>query len=39
VILWMTHEQLAQAVGAARETVSLALTQLRQANVLRTGLS
>jgi len=37
VILRMTHEQLAQAVGAARETVSLALTQLRQANVLRTG--
>jgi CRP-like cAMP-binding protein len=37
VILRMTHEQLAQAVGAARETVSLTLTQLRQANLLRTG--
>ena len=37
VILRMTHEQLGQAVGAARETVSLTLTQLRQANLLRTG--
>jgi CRP/FNR family transcriptional regulator len=37
VILRITHEQLAQAVGAARETVSLALTQLRQRNLLRTG--
>ena len=31
------HQQLAQAIGAARETVSLALTQLRQRNLLRTG--
>lgn len=37
VILHITHQQLAQAVGAARETVSLALTQLRQRNLLRTG--
>lgn len=37
VVLRITHEQLAQAVGVARETVSLALTQLRQQNVLRTG--
>jgi CRP/FNR family transcriptional regulator, cyclic AMP receptor protein len=37
VILRITHDQLAQAVGVARETVSLALTQLRQQNLLRTG--
>lgn len=37
VELRITHQQLAQAVGAARETVSLALTQLRQQNLLRTG--
>lgn len=37
VVLRITHQQLAQAVGVARETVSLALTQLRQQNVLRTG--
>ena len=37
VMLRITHRQLAQAVGAARETVSLALTQLRQQNLLRTG--
>lgn len=37
VVLSITHQQLAQAVGAARETVSLALTQLRQRNLLRTG--
>jgi CRP/FNR family transcriptional regulator len=37
VVLRITHQQLAQAVGAARETVSLALTQLRQQNLLRTG--
>jgi CRP/FNR family cyclic AMP-dependent transcriptional regulator len=37
VVLRITHQQLAQAVGVARETVSLALTELRQANVLRTG--
>ncbi len=37
VVLHITHGQLAQAVGVARETVSLALTQLRQRNLLRTG--
>jgi CRP-like cAMP-binding protein len=37
IMLRITHRQLAQAVGAARETVSLALTQLRQQNLLRTG--
>ncbi|HEY8747815.1 MAG TPA: Crp/Fnr family transcriptional regulator [Tepidisphaeraceae bacterium] len=37
VLLHITHQQLAQAVGAARETVSLALTQLRQQHLLRTG--
>src|SRR5205085_5820305 len=37
VVLRITHEQLAQAVGVARETISLALTQLRRQNVLRTG--
>jgi CRP/FNR family transcriptional regulator len=37
VVLRITHQQLAQAVGAARETVSLGLTQLRQRNLLRTG--
>jgi CRP/FNR family transcriptional regulator len=37
VVLHITHQQLAQAVGVARETVSLALTQLRQQNLLRTG--
>ncbi|HZK81020.1 MAG TPA: Crp/Fnr family transcriptional regulator [Humisphaera sp.] len=37
VMLHITHRQLAQAVGAARETVSLALTELRQQNLLRTG--
>jgi CRP/FNR family transcriptional regulator len=37
VILRITHEQLAQAVGVARETVSLAITHLRRAKVLRTG--
>jgi CRP/FNR family transcriptional regulator len=37
VVLKITHNQLAQAVGVARETVSLALTQLRQQNLLRTG--
>jgi CRP/FNR family cyclic AMP-dependent transcriptional regulator len=37
VVLRMTHSQLAQAVGAARETVSLGLTQLRNRNLLRTG--
>jgi CRP/FNR family cyclic AMP-dependent transcriptional regulator len=37
VVLRITHQQLAQAVGVARETVSLALTQLRQQKLLRTG--
>jgi len=37
VVLHLTHEQLAQAVGAARETISLALTEMRHANVVRTG--
>lgn len=37
VVLHITHQQLAQAVGVARETVSLALTQLRQRKLLRTG--
>src|SRR5205814_5594537 len=37
VVLRITHQQLAQAVGVARETISLALTQLRRQNVLRTG--
>jgi CRP/FNR family cyclic AMP-dependent transcriptional regulator len=30
-------ENTAQAVGAARETISLALTEMRHANVVRTG--
>jgi CRP/FNR family transcriptional regulator len=37
VVLRITHHQLAQAIGAARETVSLTLTQLRLQNLLRTG--
>jgi len=37
VMLRMTHGQLAEAVGAARETVSLMLTQLREANLVKTG--
>lgn len=37
VVLHMTHSQLAQAVGAARETVSLGLTELRNRKLLRTG--
>ncbi|HWB54710.1 MAG TPA: Crp/Fnr family transcriptional regulator [Tepidisphaeraceae bacterium] len=37
VVLRITHEQLAQAIGAARETISLALTELRKQNLLRTG--
>jgi CRP/FNR family transcriptional regulator len=37
VVLHITHQELAQAVGAARETISLALTQLRQRNLLKTG--
>ncbi|MCY2951114.1 MAG: Crp/Fnr family transcriptional regulator [Planctomycetota bacterium] len=37
VVLRITHQQLAQKVGVARETVSLALAQLRRKNLLRTG--
>jgi CRP/FNR family transcriptional regulator len=37
VVLRITHQQLAQAVGAARETISLALTHLRQRHLLKTG--
>ncbi|MBV8779923.1 MAG: Crp/Fnr family transcriptional regulator [Phycisphaerae bacterium] len=37
VVLHMTHHQLAQTVGAARETISLALTQFRRRNLIRTG--
>jgi CRP-like cAMP-binding protein len=37
IMLNITHRQLAQAVGAARETVSLALTHLRQQSIVRTG--
>lgn len=37
VVLRITHHELAQAVGAARETISLALTELRQQNLLQTG--
>ena len=36
-VLHLTHEQLAQAVGAARETISLALTEMRHQNLVRTG--
>ncbi|HYO08969.1 MAG TPA: Crp/Fnr family transcriptional regulator [Tepidisphaeraceae bacterium] len=36
-VLHLTHEQLAQAVGAARETISLALTEMRHRNLVRTG--
>jgi CRP-like cAMP-binding protein len=37
VVLRITHDQLAQAIGVARETVSLALTQFRLKGVLKTG--
>jgi CRP/FNR family transcriptional regulator len=37
VVLHITHEHLAEALGVARETVSLALTQLRRHKVLQTG--
>jgi CRP/FNR family transcriptional regulator len=37
VVLRITHQQLAQAIGAARETISLALTDLRRHDLLRTG--
>jgi|HubBroStandDraft_5_1064220.scaffolds.fasta_scaffold238733_2 CRP-like cAMP-binding protein len=37
VLLRITHKQLAQAVGAARETISVCLTELRKLNVVLTG--
>jgi len=37
VVVHITHQHLAQKVGVARETVSLALAQLRRRNLLRTG--
>lgn len=37
VVLHINHQQLAQAVGVARETISLALTQFRHRNLLQTG--
>lgn len=37
VVLHITHLQLAQAIGVARETVSLALKDLRDQNLLQTG--
>jgi CRP-like cAMP-binding protein len=37
VSLRITHAELAEAIGAARETVSLCLTDLRHMNVVRTG--
>jgi CRP/FNR family transcriptional regulator, cyclic AMP receptor protein len=37
VVLHLTHGQLAQAIGVARETVSITLTQLKQQNLLKTG--
>lgn len=37
VVLRITHQQLAQKVGVARETISLALAQLKRKNLLRTG--
>jgi CRP-like cAMP-binding protein len=36
VILRFTHQQLAQAVGSSRETVSLCLADLRRQNILQT---
>ncbi|MDP9176015.1 MAG: Crp/Fnr family transcriptional regulator [Planctomycetota bacterium] len=37
VVLHITHAQLAQAVGAARETVSICLTELREKQMIQTG--
>lgn len=37
VTVHITHQQLAQAIGVARETVSLALKELRDQNILQTG--
>ena len=39
VELRITHAQLAQAVGAARETVTLCLIQLRNENLVQTSRS
>ena len=36
-VLRITHLQLSQCVGVARETISLALTQLRHKHIIRTG--
>ncbi|MCS7033863.1 MAG: Crp/Fnr family transcriptional regulator [Phycisphaerae bacterium] len=35
--LHLTHSHLAEAIGSARETVSLILSELRRAGVVRTG--
>ena len=32
----MTHSELAQAIGAARETVSICLMELRRENLVET---
>jgi CRP/FNR family transcriptional regulator len=37
ITLQITHQELAQAVGAARETVSIALNTLRERNLVRTS--
>jgi CRP/FNR family transcriptional regulator len=37
VCLRITHQQLAQAIGVARETVSLTLTKLRRQQLVQTG--
>ncbi len=37
ISLRLTHSQLAQAVGVARETITLALTDLRRRHLLTTG--
>ena len=37
VVLRLTHEEIADAVGVARETVSVALMQLRRKNAVKTG--
>lgn len=37
VVLHLTHHELAQAIGVARETVSLTLKDLRDQGLLRTG--
>lgn len=36
IVLRFTHQQLAQAVGSSRETVSLCLSKLRRRDLLRT---